>query len=73
MDFTPTFIAIAQFRLREGESLGEKLLDHVLHCGKCKHVGDDDLSVYLCEEAKELDKAFDEAKKMARPYAKASE
>jgi hypothetical protein len=71
MDFTPTFRAIAQFRLSRAQAIGEKFLDHCLHCGNCRHVGDDNLSVYLCKEAKKLEKDFEEAKKAAIPYANA--
>jgi len=71
MDFTPTFVAIAQFRLYRAQKFGEKFLDHCLHCGSCRHVGDDDLSVYLCKEAQKLEQEFEAAKRAAIPYAKA--
>lgn len=65
---TPEFAAIAWLKFEEATAAGEALCDHCLTCGKCEHMGDDDLSVKMCGEAKLLNVKWELLMDDARPY-----
>jgi hypothetical protein len=62
------FIAKATLIFDEAMAAGDALCNHCLHCGKCVHHGDDDLSVTMCPEAKVLNLRWELLKDAAIPY-----
>jgi hypothetical protein len=69
-DLPPDFIAAAYMTLRAAQSAGEELVTHCLHCGKCVHKGDDDLSVIMCPVAMELNRDWERKLIAGKIYAK---
>lgn len=67
-EFPEEFTTIAQKVMFDAKRAGIKLVTHTMICPACERFDDPDMTVKMCEAAKELHKTYRDAYNIALPY-----
>jgi hypothetical protein len=68
MNWPEEFVQAGLRTLDQAHRAGEKLMEHCLTCGRCEHLGGEDLDVRMCAEAKGLHAAYKALYEESKPY-----